>query len=111
MPQHPGDRRLGRRSLQGRHKFAESARPDVVRETPDSSGTVIPCHEFETVDVPPAECLQELSLMEPGAIVKCTFWEPFGGNRGFLAYRDGELWESKLEHFVVEKLRSASQPV
>ena len=82
-----------------------------MRETPDSSGTVIPCHEFETVDVPPAECLQELSLMEPGAIVKCTFWEPFGGNRGFLAYRDGELWESKLEHFVVEKLRSASQTV
>ena len=82
-----------------------------MRETPDSSGTVIPCHEFETVDVPPAECLQELSLMLTGAIVKCTFREPFGGNRGFLAYRDCELWESKFEHFVVEKLRSASQPV
>ena len=89
-----------------RNEYAESDRPDVRRDTQDSNGTKIPCHEFETVDFPPTEFLKKLSRMLPGSIVMCTYSEPFGGKRGFMSYEKGELYECQLERFVLEELLS-----
>jgi hypothetical protein len=87
-----------------RHEYAESDRPDVRREIASSDGTMIPCYEFDTIDEPPAEFLRKLSRMLPGALVKCAYWEPFGGKRGFLSYSAGELFECQQERFVLEEL-------
>jgi hypothetical protein len=92
-----------------RNEYAETGRPDVRREILGEDGLPRPCFEFETLNSPPQGFLRKLSAMLLGTLVKCCFSDPFGGVGGFFAYRDGELWECRVERFTIEDAPSSAR--